>query len=61
MLKLKSHNKARTMVKEDSDVSGTESAAGGEGSHLLYDNPLALNHGHDLQWSRISPRDYADF
>lgn len=48
------------MVEEVSDASGTESAARRERSHLFYNNPLALNHGHDLQWSRISHRDYTD-
>lgn len=48
---------ARTMVKRVSHASGTESAAGGERSHLLYGNPSALNHSRDLQWSRISHRD----
>lgn len=57
MLHLSHKTEARTMVKEVSDVSGTESAAGGERSHLLYGNPLALNHNSDLQWSQISHRD----
>lgn len=48
------------MTEEVSDVSGTESTAKRERSHLLYNNPLAPNHGHDLQWSRISHRDYTD-
>lgn len=48
------------MAKEVSGVSGTESAAGGERSHLLYGNPSALNHSGDLPWSRISHGDYTD-
>lgn len=48
------------MMEEVSDVSGTESTAKRERSHLLYNNPLAPNHGHDLHWSRISHRDYTD-
>lgn len=48
----------RTTATEVSDVSGIEAAAGGEGSHLLYDNPSAPNHSRDLQWSKISHGDY---
>lgn len=58
---LQSQTESRMMVKEVSDVIGTESAAGGERSHLLYDNPSAANHGRDLQWSRISHGDYSEF
>lgn len=48
-------------LDEESDVSGAEPAAAGERSHLLYDNPLALNQCHDSQWSCISHGDYIDF
>lgn len=48
-------------MRKVSYVSGTESSAGGERSHLLRDNPQALNHSGDLQRSTMSRGDYADF